>query len=119
MKSRKGWLEFGINCLADLRVLYKAWDRLWTLEDRSKTDTILVHVTMGDRPPEEQVTLHFQATPEVLDRYLSILEQEGLRFARREPIAGFLTMCRIDKDRGGLIAIGANDRHDSDIEPES
>jgi hypothetical protein len=118
MKSRKGWLEFGINCLADLRILYKAWDRLWALEDPSKTDTIMVYVTMDDRLPEEQVALHFQASPEVLDRYLSILEQDGLRFTRREPIRGFLTMCRVEKDRGGSTVIGANGRHDCDIEPE-
>jgi hypothetical protein len=112
MKSRKGWLEFGINCLADLRVLYKAWDRLWTLEDPSKTDTVLVYVTMDDWLPEEQVSLHFQASPEVLDRYLSILKQDGLRFTRREPIAGFLTMCRIDKDQGGSTVIGAEENND-------
>ena len=32
MKFRIGRLEFGINCLADIRFLYHAWDRLWTLE---------------------------------------------------------------------------------------
>jgi hypothetical protein len=103
MKSRKGWLEFGITCLADLRILYKAWDRLWAVEDRSKTDTIMVYVTMDDRLPEEQVTLHFRASPEVLDRYLSILKQDGLRFTRREPIRGFLTSCRVDKSWAGYI----------------
>jgi hypothetical protein len=117
MKSRKGWLEFGINCLADLRFLYKAWDRLWALEDPSKTDTVLVYVTMDDRLPEEQVTLHFQASPEVLDRYLGILEKEGLRFTRREPIAGFLTICRVGQNRGGLTGIGANDRYVPDTNP--
>jgi hypothetical protein len=32
MKTRMVRLEFGINCLADIRLLYHAWDRLWTLE---------------------------------------------------------------------------------------
>ena len=32
MKTRKCRLEFGINCLADIRFLYYAWDRLWSLE---------------------------------------------------------------------------------------
>ena len=32
MKTRMFRLEFGINCLADIRCLYKAWDRFWTLE---------------------------------------------------------------------------------------
>ena len=32
MKTRMCRLEFGVNCLADIRFLYYAWDRLWTLE---------------------------------------------------------------------------------------
>ncbi len=32
MKTRMCRLEFGINCLADIRFLYYAWDRLWSLE---------------------------------------------------------------------------------------
>ena len=54
----------------------------------------------------------------MLDRFLSILEQDGLKFSRDEFIPGFLTMCRVDKDRGGLTVIGANDRHEPDSGPE-
>ena len=77
MKTRMCRLEFGINCLADIRFLYYAWDRLWSLEG----EVPLVYVTIEDRLPGEQVSLNFQAGTEVLDRFLSILEQDGLRFS--------------------------------------
>ena len=54
----------------------------------------------------------------MLDKFLSILEQDGLKFTRNELIPGFLIMCRIEKDRGGLTVIGGNDRHDPDGGPE-
>ena len=108
MKSRIGRLEFGVNCLADIRVLYKAWDRLWTLEGGVPPYSILVYVMVDDRLPEEQVSLNFQASTEVLERFLSILEQDGLKFTRNELIPGFLIMCRVDKDRGGLTVIGGS-----------
>jgi hypothetical protein len=34
MKTRSCMLEFGVSSLADIRYLYKAWDRLWALEDQ-------------------------------------------------------------------------------------
>jgi|SRR5665648_132290 len=108
MKFRKGRLDFGVNCLADIRFLYKAWDGLWTLEGGVPPYSILVYVTIEDRLPGEQVSLNFQASPEVLDRFLSILDKDGLKFTRNDLIPGFLTMCRVDKERGGLKVIGSS-----------
>ena len=61
MKFRMCRLEFGINCLADIRVLYYAWDRLWTLEGGVPPYSILVYVTIEDRLPGEQVSLNFHS----------------------------------------------------------
>jgi hypothetical protein len=118
MKTRMCRLEFGINCLADIRVLYHAWDRLWTLEGGVPPHSILVYVTIEDRLPGEQVSLNFTAEMEVLEKFMSILEQGGLKFTRIELVPGFLVMCRVDKDRGGLTVIGANARHDPDGGPD-
>jgi len=114
MKTRMCRLEFGINCLADIRFLYYAWDRLWSLEG----EVPLVYTTIEDRLPGEQISLNFQASTEMLDKFLSILEQDGLKFSRNELAPGFLILCRVDKDRGGLTVIGANGRHDPDNGPE-
>ena len=111
MKTHMCRLVFGINCLADIRLLYYAWDRLWTPEGGMPG---LVYVTIEDRFPGEQVGINFQASPEMLDRFLSILEQDGLRFSCDEIVPGLLILCRVEKDRGGLTVIGANDRHDPD-----
>ena len=108
MQFRRGRLEFGINCLADIRLLYKAWDRLWTMEDGVPPYSILVYVMIEDRLPGEQVTLNFQASPDVLDRFLEILKKDGLQFTRNDLIPDFLIMCRVDKDRGGLTVIGGS-----------
>ncbi len=110
--SRLCRLEFGISGMADLRFLYKAWDRLWAVEDRGNAESIMVYVTMEDRLPGEEVSLNFHATPEVLDKFLDILEQDGLRFSSDIVIPGFLIMCRVDQDRGSLHIIGANGGHD-------
>ena len=110
MKIRKARLEFGVNCLADIRFLYYAWDRLWSLEG----EVPLVYTKIEDRLPGEQVSLNFQAGTEMLDKFLSILEQDGLRFSCDEIVPGLLTICRVEKDRGGLTVIGANGRHDPD-----
>jgi hypothetical protein len=115
MKFRKARLEFGVNSLADMRALYKAWDRLWSLEGGVPPHSILVYVTIEDRLPGEQVNLNFTASPEVLERFLSTLEQDGLKFTRNDLIPGFLIMCRVEKDRGGLTVIGGS----SDDEPGS
>jgi hypothetical protein len=106
MKTRQVRLEFGVNCLADIRFLYKSWDRFWTLEGGTPPHSILVYVTIEDRLPGEQVSLNFTASPEMLDRFLRILEQDGLKFSRNELLPGFLIMCRMDKDRGGLTVVG-------------
>jgi hypothetical protein len=108
MKIRKARLEFGVNCLADIKFLYKAWDRLWTQEGGVAPQSILVYLTIEDRLPGDQVCLNFTAEQEVLDRFLSILEQDGLKFARNEFIPGFLILCRVEKDRGGLMVIGGS-----------
>jgi hypothetical protein len=114
MKTRMCRLEFGINCLADVRLLYYAWDRLWSV----KGEVPLVYVTIEDRLPGERVNINFQASSEMLDRFLGILEKGGLKFSREELIPGFLIMCRVDKDRSGLLVIGANDGHGPDNGPE-
>ena len=111
MESSLCRLEFGISGLADLRFLYRAWDRLWATEDRGNAD-IMVYVVVDDRLPDEEVSLNFTATPEVLDRFLDLLEEEGLRFSRSVVIPGFLIMCRVEHDRGSLHVIGATDGHD-------
>ncbi|MFA4902797.1 MAG: hypothetical protein WC600_08630 [Desulfobaccales bacterium] len=101
-------LEFGVGSMEDIRFLYRAWDDLWTLEDRGSTDCILMYVSVDDRLPDEEVSLNFNATEEVLDRFLNVLEQSGLRFSCSDLIPGFIKTCREDHDRGGLDAIGAN-----------
>jgi hypothetical protein len=106
MKFRREKLEFGVNCLADIRVLYTAWDRLWTPEGGVPPYSILVYVMVDDRLPGERVSLNFTASPEVLERFLGILGQNGLKFSRNDFIPGFLIMCRVDKDRGGVTVIG-------------
>jgi hypothetical protein len=94
MKTRSCMLEFVVYGLEDIRILYRAWDRLWTVEDRGNTESILPYVTVDDRLPGEEVSLNFHATSEVLDRFLGILEQGGLKFTRHDFIPGFLIMCQ-------------------------
>jgi hypothetical protein len=118
MKPRICRLEFGINCLADIRFLYYAWDWLWTQEGGAPPHTILPYITIEDRLPGEQVSLNFTASMEVLDRFMCILEQDGLKSSRDDLIPNFLILCRIDKDQGGLRVIGGNDAHGSDKEAE-
>jgi len=89
-------LEFGVRSMEDIRFLYRAWDGLWTLEDRGSTDNILVFVSVDDRLPGEEVSLNFNATEEVLDRFLNVLEQSGLRFSCSDLIPGLIKTCRID-----------------------
>jgi hypothetical protein len=119
MKTRMCRLAFGVNCLSDIRVLYYAWDRLWSLEGGVPPQSFLVYVTIEDRLPGHQVSLNFTARMEVLDRFLGILEKDSLKFTRNEFIPGFLIMCRVEKDRGGLTVIGADDRHEPDSGQES
>ena len=114
MKTRLCRLEFAITGLADLRFLYRAWDSLWAVEDRGNAESIMIYVTVDDRLPGEEVSLNFHATPEVLDKFLGILEQEGLKFSRDFTLPDFLIMCRVDHDRGSLHIIGANGGHDPD-----
>jgi hypothetical protein len=108
MKTRMCRLEFGVNCLADIRFLYHAWDRLWTQKGGVPNHTLLVYVMIEDRLPGEQVTLNFTASKEILDRFMSILEQDGFKFNREELIPGFLIVCQVDKDRGVLTVINGS-----------
>lgn len=96
MKTRICRLEFGVSGLADIRVLYKVWDSIWTLGDWGNNESIQVYITVDDRLPEEKVSLVFNAAPEVLDRFLGVLEQGGLKFSRNDFIPSLLIMCRID-----------------------
>ena len=118
MKFRIGRLEFGVTCLADIRVLYKAWDRLWSLEGGVPPHSVLVYVMVEDRLPGEQVNLNFQSSPEMLNRFLAILEQDGLKFNCDELVPGFLTMCRVEKDRSGLTVIGGSGGDEPGSGPE-
>lgn len=105
-------LEFGVSSMEDIRFLYRAWNGLWTLEDRGSTDSILVYVSVDDRLPGEQVSLNFHGTQEVLDKFLSVLEQNGLKFSCEELVPGLIKTCRVDHDWGGSVAIVANDGSD-------
>jgi hypothetical protein len=92
-------LEFGVSSMEDIRFLYRTWDSLWTLEDRGSTDCILVYITVDDRLPGEEVSLNFHAAEEVLDKFLAILEQNGLKFTRNDLVPGLIKTCRVDHDR--------------------
>jgi hypothetical protein len=118
MKTRMCRLEFDVNCLADIRFLYKAWERLWSLEGGIPSHSILPYITIEDRLPGEQVSLNFTASMEMLDRFLGTLEKDGLKFTRNETIPGFLVMCRVDKDRGGLTVIGGSGGDEAGGGPE-
>jgi hypothetical protein len=115
MKTRICRLEFSVTCLADIRVLYHAWNRLWALE----VEVPLVYVMIEDRLPGEKVCLNFQANPEMLTRFLTILEQRGLKFKCDEIVPGLLTTCRIDQDRGGLTVIGGSGADEPGSGPDS
>jgi hypothetical protein len=68
----------------------------------------MVYLTIEDRLPGDQVCMNFTASTEMLDRFMSILEQDGLKFIRNDLMPGFLVICRVDKDRGGLTVIGGS-----------
>ena len=118
MKSRMCRLEFGVACLADIRLLIKAWDRILALEPPGTSQSAIVAATVDDRLPEEQVSLNFYAIPEVLDRFLGILEQDGLRFTHNEIIPGNFIMCRVDQEPGSLRSLDTNGRHCQENGPE-
>jgi hypothetical protein len=91
-----------------IRILYHAWDRLWTLEGGVPHQSILIYLTIEDRLPGEQVSLNFTAELEVLDRFLGILEHDSLKFSRNVLVPNFLIVCQVDKDLGGLAVIGGS-----------
>ncbi len=97
MKTCPCRLEFGVSSLGDIRLLIKAWDRILDLEPPGTSQSALVAATVDDQTPGEYVGLNFYAIPEVLERFLGILEREGLRFTRREIIPGNFIMCRVDQ----------------------
>jgi hypothetical protein len=51
----------------------------------------MVNIMVDDRLPDEAVSLNFHATPEALDKFLGILEQDGLKFTLFDFIPGFLS----------------------------
>jgi hypothetical protein len=112
VKFRLCRLEFYVSSMDDIRFLYRTWDSLWTLEDRGNTDSILVYLTVDDRLPGEEVSLNFHGTTEVLDKFLGILRQAGLKFSCNDLVPGLIKTCRVDHDRGGLETIGADGGHD-------
>jgi hypothetical protein len=105
-------LEFVVKGLKDIRLLYRTWDSLWTVEDRVNTDCIMVFVTVDDWLPGEEVILNFNATEEVLDKFLSILAQNGLKFSCNDFVPGLIKNCRIDCDRGVIADGSDNNGHD-------
>ncbi len=111
-KFRLCRLEFIVTGMEDIRFLYRSWDSLWTVEDRGSTDCILVTVSVDDRLPGEPVSLNFHSPEEVLDKFLSILKEKGLKFTCNELLPGLIKTCQIDHDRDGLGAIDANGGHD-------
>ena len=111
MKSHPCRLEFGVSSLADIRLLIKAWDRILVLEPPGTSQSALIAATIDDRGPEEQVSLNFYEIPEVLDRFLGILEKDGLRFTRNETIPNFFIVCRVDQEPGGLRVLDTKGYH--------
>ena len=101
MKSHLCRLEFGVSSLANIRLLIKAWDRILALEPPGTSQSAIVAATVDDRLPGEQVSLNFYEIPKVLDRFLGILEKDGLKFTRDEIIPGFFIMCRVNQEPGG------------------
>ncbi len=98
LKFRLSRLEFVIRGMQDIRLLYRTWAGLWTDEDRGNNESVLVYVTVDDRLPGGEISLNFYAAEEVLEKFLSILEQSGLKFSCEEFIPGLIKMCRIDHD---------------------
>jgi len=99
MKPHTCRLEFAVFCLVDIRLLIKAWDRILDLEPPGTSQSALVSATLDDQGPEGQICLNFYETPEVLDRFLGILEKDGLRFTRHEIIPGNFIGCRVDQNQ--------------------
>ena len=81
------------------------------------SQSAIVAATVDDRVPEEQVSLNFYEIPEVLDRFLGILEKDGLRFTRNEIIPGNFIMCRVDQDQPSKGS-GPNGRHGPENRPK-
>src|SRR5271157_1725194 len=109
MKSHLCRLEFGVASLADIRLLIKAWDRILVLEPPGTSQSAIVAATVDDQGPKEQVSVNFYEIPEVLDRFLGILEKDGLRFTRNEIIPGYFMACRVNQEPGDLKSLDTND----------
>ncbi len=112
MSFRVCRVEFIVAGLEDIRFLYRTWDDLLSMEGLRYSEVSLVNVAVDDRLPSEAVSLNFTGAPALMDKFLSLLEQAGLKFARQELIPGLITICRFDHDRGGLEAIDVKGGHD-------
>ncbi len=98
MKFPKCVLQFVVSSLDDIRFLLKAWDGQLRSEGQPPSWHVLVYVLVEHRWPGEEVHLNFTAPPEVMDRFLARLKEEGLSFSCNEIIPGFLTMCRVEHE---------------------
>jgi hypothetical protein len=99
-------MEFKVASLADIRFLWKAWQRLVVLEGLKSSESALVHVIVEDRVPGEEVKLCFMAAQEVLHKFLQSLKDSGLNFNCHELIPNILTLCRIVREPGAVTVIG-------------
>lgn len=91
-------LQFGISSLADIRLLLKAWDKQLISEAQPIAWSTLLDILIEHRLPGEEVSLNFTAPPEVMDRFLTKLREQGLKFTCQEIIPGFSTMCRVEQE---------------------
>jgi hypothetical protein len=112
MKNRFVQLEFGVSCLADVRVLLQAWERHLAGEALADSESSLVHIMVEDRRPGEEVKLCFRAVQNVLHRFLQSLEDQGVKFTCTEPIPGMLILCRIVRDHEEVRVIYSKDSSD-------
>jgi hypothetical protein len=92
--------------LADIRILVKAWQELLVREMLEASESSLVHITVEDRRPGDEVKLCFQAAQAVLHRFLQSLSDRGLKFTCHELVPGLLTLCRITREKTAVQLIG-------------
>lgn len=99
MKPRKCRLEFGIITLSDIRFLLRVWRRFWIDQGKGIGESGPVDITMEHRVPGEELFLNFTLTPEELERFLTRLGEEGLKFTCDEIVPRMYTTCRLEQER--------------------